>query len=480
MRSLSAWFSGLVIACLGCASAANAANINAIQGNDGGRAIITVEGPFAPGDAQKFANLALAHSSAVVLLNSDGGQLMAGLEIGRAIRLKGFATVVPDGFQCASACALAWLAGTPRFLGPKGRIGFHAAYLEENGQRMPTATGNALVGAYLNQLGLPATAVIYITSAPPEGMRWLDLSDAATTGIEARKFELSPPSVASSSASTPQSAPPAPSAAPTGLDARPVPSPPGRFSDFPAGAPFVGPKSAPVLDAPGKNAYRTRLRAAAKEAPTFAARFAVAEWGCGTSCLTGALVDLQSGEVSFFPGTFSGWGMVDPKFRAAEYRLGSSLIVFSGQVNEQGPIGSHYYNFSDRRFRYLGSVLTSNDFKTQLGTRWLPELAGDDQTQKPASSSGDTLTGRISEFICGDNCYLTIVDDFGKKHDGLCVATTCQPWNRSTSIPKGLIGRQVSVKVGMGVQIDSSGEQQGRMLSFREITLYPAGGATQP
>jgi ribosomal protein L21 len=41
------------------------------------------------------------------------------------------------------------------------------------------------------------------------------------------------------------------------------------------------------------------------------------------------------------------------------------------------------------------------------------------------------------------------------------------------------MGRQVSVKVGMGVQIDSSGTEQGRMVSFREIMLLPAGGLTQ-
>jgi len=100
--------------------------------------------------------------------------------------------------------------------------------------------------------------------------------------------------------------------------------------------------------------------------------------------------------------------------------------------------------------------------------------------QQPQASAPDTFNGRIAEFTCGDNCYLTVVDDFGKQHNGLCVAPTCAPWNKATAIPKGLVGRQVSVKVGMGVQIDSSGTEQGRMLSFREITLFPAGESTQP
>lgn len=112
-----------------------------------------------------------------------------------------------------------------------------------------------------------------------------------------------------------------------------------------------------------------------------------------------------------------GWGLVDPNFKAAEYRLNSSLIVLSGQVNEEGPIGSHYFHLSGGQFRYLGTVLTSNDFKAQLGARWLPEVASRVPPKSApaiAASVGDVLKGRIAEFACGDNCYLTVVDDFGK------------------------------------------------------------------
>lgn len=170
MRALWARVFSLVFALCGFAASAGAADISAIPGQDGGRAVILIRGDLAAGDDKVFANIALAYASAVVLLDSKGGLLLPGIEIGKAIRLKGFTTLVPEGFECASACALTWLAGAPRMLAPAGRVGFHAAYLESNGQRMPAATGNALVGAYLNQLNLSTTAVIYITSAPPEGL----------------------------------------------------------------------------------------------------------------------------------------------------------------------------------------------------------------------------------------------------------------------------------------------------------------------
>ncbi|WP_204269929.1 hypothetical protein, partial [Klebsiella michiganensis] len=74
-----------------------------------------------------------------------------------AIRLKGFATAVGDDGLCASACGLAWLAGNPRLMAASARIGFHAA---SDRQRNITSVGNALIGSYLNHLGMQMTAVI--------------------------------------------------------------------------------------------------------------------------------------------------------------------------------------------------------------------------------------------------------------------------------------------------------------------------------
>ena len=85
--------------------------------------VITIEGDLELGDEQKFINNVLKVRDGVVVLGSDGGNLFAGIEIGKAIRLKGLKTFVPDGAHCASACAIAWLAGAPRFMGPRASDG---------------------------------------------------------------------------------------------------------------------------------------------------------------------------------------------------------------------------------------------------------------------------------------------------------------------------------------------------------------------
>src|SRR4051812_14821043 len=76
--------------------------------------IITISGVISPHDDQTFHGLAAGSSEAIVALDSGGGSVAAALEIGRAIRLKGFATAVLPETLCASACALICLAGTPR------------------------------------------------------------------------------------------------------------------------------------------------------------------------------------------------------------------------------------------------------------------------------------------------------------------------------------------------------------------------------
>ena len=69
---------------------------------------------------------ALGCANPWLLLESPGGSLDDGIELGKAVRLKRLRTLTRE--TCASACALIFLGGTERLLvGPKARIGFHQA-----------------------------------------------------------------------------------------------------------------------------------------------------------------------------------------------------------------------------------------------------------------------------------------------------------------------------------------------------------------
>lgn len=207
----------VVLGCLLTSVRAISATIEA--DTSGSVPIITIIGGLQYGDEKKFINVALAHPTALVGLMSPGGNLLAGIEIGKAIRLKGYMTAVPGDATCASACALAWLGGRKRLMSRQARIGFHAAYVDDAGTNTVTGTGNALVGAYLNQLGLPTGAIIFVTSASPDGMTWLSAANAQKVGLEVETL--------------PDETPPATRAAPPPGRAAPPQSP--YVSNLPSG-----------------------------------------------------------------------------------------------------------------------------------------------------------------------------------------------------------------------------------------------------
>jgi hypothetical protein len=181
-------------------SCAHAATISIASLGPGQPTLVLVEGELEPDDPDQFQTKIASLLKAIVAFQSDGGNLLAGIQIGETIRLKNFATFVPENMRCASACALAWLGGTQRFMATGAKIGFHAAYNVKSGQE--TGVGNALLGAYLNKIGLPYEAVIYITQAAPDSMTWLSISDAVQRGIHVTLLN-SPSSTVNQPASTP-------------------------------------------------------------------------------------------------------------------------------------------------------------------------------------------------------------------------------------------------------------------------------------
>ena len=163
---------------------ANAATINVSHvGN--GSALIVIEGDFELSDVDAFRTkvAALTTPRAAVAFRSDGGSLVAGIRIGGLIREKKFTTIIPDQASCASACALAWLGGTRRFMGEGASVGFHAAYILKSYGPIESSSGNAILGAYLNQLGLSEDAILYITQAGPTSIQWMNMDDAGKYGI---------------------------------------------------------------------------------------------------------------------------------------------------------------------------------------------------------------------------------------------------------------------------------------------------------
>ena len=154
--------------------AASAAEITVSTYASGGY-FIRISGKIVPEDAAKFAvqaSIVPAGANAEVVLTSKGGDI-SGLDIGRMVRKRKFNTVAYG--ECSSVCSMIWLGGAQRALAFNAYIGFHAA-----GSNCMSGTclyvssvGNALTGAYLNELGFKKDAITYMVATAPGSISWM-------------------------------------------------------------------------------------------------------------------------------------------------------------------------------------------------------------------------------------------------------------------------------------------------------------------
>lgn len=144
---------------------------NHCMGNAIESCFIIAEGEITPDDVATFA----AHDFSDMVniaLNSPGGSLTAGLDLGRIIREKGLTTWIgtkasvlngdypPLGGECASACAYTFAGGIRRHLQTDNQLGFHRFFVQgeigisgaqgiDAGQELATK-----VIAYLVEMGI--------------------------------------------------------------------------------------------------------------------------------------------------------------------------------------------------------------------------------------------------------------------------------------------------------------------------------------
>ena len=173
----------LVFLLLSLIGVVHAAQISIVRGAKGDIDVINIRGEIKMGDDDRFRSVAMSSLRATVSLDSPGGRLRPALEIGKMVRLKGFATAVQDA-TCTSACSLIWLAGEPRYMNNFTSIGFHTSFTTDKaGVNTSHPIDGAVIGAYLTSLGFSEKVVLFVVSASPKEMHWLQKSTADRLGI---------------------------------------------------------------------------------------------------------------------------------------------------------------------------------------------------------------------------------------------------------------------------------------------------------
>ena len=131
---------------------------------DGGQAI-EVWGGFEYGTtARTRALLGKAPHAKLIVLNSPGGFVAEGVRMGNLIHEKSLATTTTE--KCASACVLAYLAGTKRTLAPDARLGFHQGSIGGRGNR----TSSTPFSDALRARGTPEAFIERMLATPPAHM----------------------------------------------------------------------------------------------------------------------------------------------------------------------------------------------------------------------------------------------------------------------------------------------------------------------
>ncbi|HVJ35299.1 MAG TPA: hypothetical protein VND94_19475 [Terriglobia bacterium] len=147
--------------------------------------------PYGTAEAVR-KELDTAPSVHVIHLNSTGGQALEGYKLGLLIKERHLVTYTST--TCASACTLAFIAGTRRYLAENAWLGFHSASLSLGGESW--ATGNQAMRDIYQRAGLPESFIAKaLTTAPSE--IWYPTHQELTTAhvvdeiVDAQKFAKS-------------------------------------------------------------------------------------------------------------------------------------------------------------------------------------------------------------------------------------------------------------------------------------------------
>ncbi|RLL50793.1 hypothetical protein D8Y20_10940 [Mariprofundus sp. EBB-1] len=125
-----------------------------------------------------------------------------------------------------------------------------------------------------------------------------------------------------------------------------------QFSQYPAIEIYSAPAVAVTLNGE-PNIFRTRLKNAAKQSVNFAGEYVLTTWGCGASCIYGAVVNLKTGEVVFLPASFH-VGLLESE--PLRFHSNSRLLVMRGALSEGGEHAAHYYEYTGGKFMHLKTV----------------------------------------------------------------------------------------------------------------------------
>jgi hypothetical protein len=129
---------------------------------------VEVAGGLSFGTSERLQTLLEATPSIrLVQLNNIGGWINEGVALEKLIEAHGLSTYTAT--ECDSACLIAFMGGKERYLGSKGRLGFHEASVGGVGGEV-AKVGTEQFLQVLSEKGIPSAFIERALSAPPSSM----------------------------------------------------------------------------------------------------------------------------------------------------------------------------------------------------------------------------------------------------------------------------------------------------------------------
>lgn len=80
---------------------------------------------------QEMSRMIIGDNVRVVVVNSQGGNMLAALMLAEQIASRGIITLVGPGEECSSACLLVYYAGVKRVAAATAEFGFHSPFIDD-------------------------------------------------------------------------------------------------------------------------------------------------------------------------------------------------------------------------------------------------------------------------------------------------------------------------------------------------------------
>ncbi|MCC5976114.1 MAG: hypothetical protein JJT81_18970, partial [Rubellimicrobium sp.] len=181
----------LCISALAAGGASGAAAITLETVTWRGHSVWQATGPIERGDVEHFRSAlantpSLPHGLPVVLLDSPGGDVKEALAIAGLLEQYPAHMVIPEGAECASACAsIIFIAGELRTVEPGGLLGQHSC--SSDGE--PNDFCNEAIARHALARGVPYGSVEAFTKyVPPSEILWFRRRDADCWGLSRYPF----------------------------------------------------------------------------------------------------------------------------------------------------------------------------------------------------------------------------------------------------------------------------------------------------